>query len=204
MQYNDNRDMKRHDGVEYAKREDVCERIADSVETFMHYFPDTELRVLDVGTRTGYATRLLREMGYDVLGTELIQEYVDEARRKNLPVIQDDILNTFLPNNSFDVVFALHVLEHCRNTETFLGACRRLLREGGSVFVTFPLESAKRFKKKFDKNLGMTTNSGHMVHYGCMADFEKVAVEAGFVVKHLDYSCTFKNEVLFIGTPHDA
>lgn len=203
VKFHDNRDLKKQKSSERIDQKYVRKRIKSCVRTFENVFPDKNIRVLDIGARTGYGTKLLSDAGYNVLGTDIIEAYVEEARSKKLPVCFDDILNTTLKDNSFDAIFSRHVIEHCRDTQKFLEVCLRLLKPGGGVFILFPLESQKSFDKKMDADLGMTT-AGHMVHYDSITSFAAVVAKTGFNIKYLDYSekkgiKPMKNEALFIG-----
>ena len=179
--------------IEHANREKTQSMIRSTVGVFMKHFP--EGKVVDLGTRTGYAVELLSKAGYDAIGVEINPYYVDYAQEQGLPVIVDNILNSRLPDDTFDLIYSRHVLEHCADTVKFFETCERILKLSGSVFVTFPTQKAETFKAK---------PKDHKVFYETIDDFKKVLKKVNFSITHLDYSeksgiLPLKREILFIG-----
>jgi len=179
--------------IEHVNREKTQSMIRSTVNVFMQYFPNG--KVVDLGTRTGYAVRLLKEAGYDAMGVEMEPYYVNYAIKQGLNVILDDVMDSKLPGDTFDLVYSRHVLEHCPDTVKFFETCERILKPGGSVFVTFPTQKAKTFKKK---------PKDHKVFYETIDDFKKVLKKVNFSITYLGYSeksgiIPLKREILFIG-----
>jgi len=183
----------------------VREKIASTVAYFEKVFPDKSLRVLDVGTRIGYAVELLERAGYSASGTDIEPEYVAYATSCGRDVIVDDIMNSAFPQNCCDVIFSRHAIEHCNDTVAFFNACDRLLVCGGRLFITFPLESSQRFNKKW---LGDGADI-HKVHYETIEDFRAVLDKTTFEAELLCYSEDvgiepMKKEVLLIAKRREA
>lgn len=192
--YKDNRLLK----VKIEEKTKYYPHTKSTVKEFIRRFPDRKLNIVDIGTRDGYAVELLCKAGYRVLGTELIQEYVAHAKSKERNVIFDDIMDSKLPSNTFDVIYSRHCIEHCRDSLTFFKHARRILKKNGYIFMTFPLESKKKFWAR--KNAG----KNHMIYFEHKNDFRKIIQKTKFTEILFAKSSQFdirpdKKEVLFIG-----
>lgn len=192
--YGDNRDLS----PEIKEKTKYYPHTESTVREFARRFPNKKLNIVDVGARDGYATELLVDMGYFVIGTEIISGFVDHAKKMLRPVVFDDILNTHLGAHSFDVIYSRHCIEHCRSTEGFLKSCEWLLRDGGHVFLTFPLETKDEFMAR--KQPGQN----HMVYFKNKDAFREILKKTN--IKEIEF-CKSKRygirpdgrEVLFVG-----
>lgn len=104
-----------------------------------------DLDVLDVGCLAGNFLDYLREKGVNYktfTGIDLSEKSVEIAKNKYSYgqykwEVQDCQKMTF-PDNSFDVITAMEVLEHIDNPKTFLKEAHRLLRKNGVLLITTP------------------------------------------------------------------
>ena len=106
-----------------------------------------------------------------------------------------DIQNTGLPTNSYDFVFCNHVLEHVDDFRTALKEVCRILKPGGSLICSFPIDP---LVKTVDEDETAKTDNEHYKRYG-QVDHKRVfgvcadqlLVQAGFTVEVIngnDYS----------------
>ena len=105
-----------------------------------------------------------------------------------------DIQDTGLPGESFDVVICNHVLEHVDDFRKALGELNRILRIGGILICSFPMDPKVEL---LDEDLDIDTDEGrrkrfgqydHKRVFGMKAD--KLLSEAGFsveAIKGTDY-----------------
>jgi len=93
-------------------------------------------RILDVGCGTGVMIRALENNGYTVRGIEPAPFASDFARNKGHDVLTGDFMSVQLPENHYDVVVALEVIEHVHDPGRFLRRVRRTLRSGGLFYYT--------------------------------------------------------------------
>jgi len=168
MMYNDNRDVpvKIKECVRYH------ERIESTVKAFRKRVK-APARVADIGCRDGYSVKLLKKKGYSVIGTDIVQGFVDHAQERGRKVVWDDMMECDLPSEWFDAVFSRHCVEHCRDTRVFLEQCIRITKPGGIVFLTFPLETKEAFGARD------FPGKNHMVYFAEAPDFLKVSEQVG-------------------------
>ncbi len=108
-------------------------------------------KVLDVGSSPGLFTELIRRAGYDTVGLDLNphKRFPPAAGglSKNLfldlkiPVVGADAVQAPFPfkDNSFDAVMLNETIEHFIGSPlSCLNEIRRVLRPGGSLFLTTP------------------------------------------------------------------
>lgn len=115
---------------------------------------DAGWQLLDVGCGTGYPTlELARFLGQDcdLAGIDTWEEAILMARRKaseewlrNVTFLAEDICETALPEGSFDTITCNLTLSSFADPRAALGAMWRLLRAGGQLILTTPLQAAMR------------------------------------------------------------
>jgi 2-polyprenyl-3-methyl-5-hydroxy-6-metoxy-1,4-benzoquinol methylase len=82
-------------------------------------------RVLDFGCGSGVLSYLLAQNGYNVTSCDIeLSPFRLIEKRINFPsdiqFIEGDIITKDLPQNSFDIIFAMDVLEHIENLEDYM------------------------------------------------------------------------------------
>jgi SAM-dependent methyltransferase len=98
--------------------------------------------VLDAGCGVGYGTAFLAQAARRVVGVDLSEEAIGYARRRygapNVEFLVGDLVALPADDDSFDVVCAFETIEHLRDPDRFLGEARRVLRRGGTLFISTP------------------------------------------------------------------
>lgn len=110
-----------------------------------HHVPGRQdVRILDLGCGQGTLVYFLRAAGYRMAeGVDVSPEQVEAARRLGIDGIEQKDAFTKLaesPDGSYDVVFAMDVVEHLRKSELLLFADEiyRVLRSGGRWIAHMP------------------------------------------------------------------
>lgn len=102
-------------------------------------FADGDARVIDIGTGDGEFLRVLRESGF----TSVSGHEIAGADLSGVKAIADDLYEDFdyssIPDDAFDVVTMLDVVEHVRDPKYLLSQCRRILRPGGHIYFHTPV-----------------------------------------------------------------
>jgi 2-polyprenyl-3-methyl-5-hydroxy-6-metoxy-1,4-benzoquinol methylase len=94
-------------------------------------------RVLDVGAGYGFFLAALERAGYETDGLELSEHAAAEARQRvRGQVLVQGAEEPFpFPDDRFDAVTLMDVIEHLQDYGRTLASCRRCLKPGGKLFV---------------------------------------------------------------------
>ncbi len=99
-------------------------------------------KAIEIGASGGGNSQVLRDMGWDVLVTEYIDEGVEIAKARGFNAIQADARDLPLPDASFDVLVAFDVLEHIEEDHLAAAEIFRVLRPGGVALIAVPCDMA--------------------------------------------------------------
>jgi 2-polyprenyl-3-methyl-5-hydroxy-6-metoxy-1,4-benzoquinol methylase len=94
-------------------------------------------RVLDVGAGYGFFLEALEKAGYEAHGIETSGHAVERARaRTRARLLLQSAEEPFpFPDDHFDAITLLDVIEHLPRYPVTLASCRRCLRPAGRLFV---------------------------------------------------------------------
>jgi SAM-dependent methyltransferase len=96
-------------------------------------------KLLDVGCGYGFLLNEMKSRGWDVKGLEVSKTGRDYAQsRWNFKVYSEPLENLELPENIFDIVSILYVIEHVYDPLALLMEVNRVLKPGGLVIVRWP------------------------------------------------------------------
>jgi ubiquinone/menaquinone biosynthesis C-methylase UbiE len=135
-------------------------------------------------------------------------DYISADLESPLAMIKMDIQNIPFPENSFDVVFCNHVMEHVDDDIKSMQEIYRILKPGGWAIIQSPIN--KKLKetnegthlktsKEREKSFGQ---KDHMRDYGL--DYGNRLEKAGFKVSEIDYVSELPEEQkMKYALPHD-
>jgi SAM-dependent methyltransferase len=96
-------------------------------------------RTIDFGCGNGVATELIALRATEVVGFEVVPEYLGEAPPlANVRWVLYDGLAVPAEAETFDTCVCFEVLEHTDDDERSMAEIARVLRPGGRVFLTLP------------------------------------------------------------------
>jgi SAM-dependent methyltransferase len=124
--------------------------------------------LLDVGCGTGEVLAAARDRGWTVQGVDPVAESAEVARsQRGLDVRTSLLEESGLPERSYDVVSAFHVLEHMNDGAGFLRLIARWARPGGHVVIEVP--NWRSFHRRGAGQVGTTWPNlrplEHVAHY---------------------------------------
>lgn len=143
--------------------------------------------VLDIGLGNGGASLLFALNGRQVtsIGLDLESYRYPKSLLKKLNVdIRNISFEDFFSEESFDIIWASHVLEHTLNVGYFLEKCRSLLNENGWLCVLVPPHK----HKVVGGHVSNGWNLGQLMYVLLLSGFD---IKTGHFIK-IDYSlCAF-------------
>ena len=106
-----------------------------------------KMRVLDLGCGSGYLSFPMAKNNPDseVIGLDIVSDTLEanrskanEERIKNLSFVRYDGIDFPFEDQSFDLVVTRYALHHFPDIENSIGEMSRVLREGGTLFISDP------------------------------------------------------------------
>src|SRR6476469_7563709 len=128
----------------YRQNEAYAEFLAGWDEKFYAKYADTLRpektggRALDVGCGVGQVVGRLKSAGYDAFGVDVSEPNIERARKISSNCQLYDGKTLPFPDQHFDSVGALNVLEHVEQPEDFLRELVRVTRVGGRLIISSP------------------------------------------------------------------
>ena len=92
----------------------------------------------DIGSGPGVVGSYLTKNGVSCIGVEPSKSGVFVAAKRGLPSVLSDLVSLRLPDESIGQIGLFDVYEHIENRREFLAEIFRVLKPGGSIFITVP------------------------------------------------------------------
>lgn len=93
---------------------------------------------LDIGCGAGLLTNLIQKAGYQTTGIDLSQSSLSVARRfdttQKVHYVKANAYELPFPNETFDAVSAMDILEHVEHPHLLIKEASRVLKKGGIFF----------------------------------------------------------------------
>ncbi len=108
--------------------------------------------LLDVPQEAG--TKQALNLGF----TDSILSSIQQKRSNISDLLIQDMTQSTLPNDTYDAVACIEVIEHVQDDEAFVAHISKVLKKGGWVYFTTP-------NGDYIKNEGPNKNPDHVRHY---------------------------------------
>lgn len=141
-------------------------------------------RALDVGCGKGLFLIGLRELGWQVCGTELSEQSSAFARNSGLSVYTKAIEDAPFEDGSFDLITLFHVLEHLPQPLDTLVTAFSLLRPGGAMLVEVP-NIGSWYARVFGDNWFHYDVPRHLFHFN-PETLHRIVSAAGFHISRTE------------------
>jgi 2-polyprenyl-3-methyl-5-hydroxy-6-metoxy-1,4-benzoquinol methylase len=99
------------------------------------YKENKKLKLLDIGAAHGFFVEKAIENGFDAQGVDVSKEAVDYARKNNLNIALGTTKEQNYPDNFFDIVTLIGVIEHFTNPTNELQEISRILKDEGLLVI---------------------------------------------------------------------
>jgi|WetSurMetagenome_2_1015567.scaffolds.fasta_scaffold58395_3 hypothetical protein len=156
-------------------------------------FDGVPKRMLHIAPEPFFQRRLQKRLGDGYLTSDL---------HDTNAMVKMDVTDIQYPDNTFDIIYCSHVLEHVHDDRKALREFFRILKPRGSAFILSPITSQNSVEAPSildpSERLRLFGQPDHVRVYGL--DFADRLRESGFVVKVITASDFLsKNEILHMG-----
>ena len=163
----------------------------DRVKTAFKFLPRSTRNVLDIGAGNGFIEELISNKNIKIFGNDISGTAVKNLKNKFKGEFRkESVYKMRYPKKSFDVIFALEVLEHIPPIRiiTLFKKIREFLRKNGSFIISVPTNEGLE-KMKINPNGHTRTYTENLIR----AELKI----AGFRVLKLKTLYAFKNFYTF-------
>lgn len=119
-------------------------------------------KVLDTGCGTGHGSHILAEAGCSVIGVDIAPDAIEYAlnhrERDDIEFLVMNCEKLDFPEESFDGVASVEVLEHVPDYESYVKEISRVLKKGGRFVLTTP-------NVDYPGAFGITTSHYHVKEF---------------------------------------
>jgi SAM-dependent methyltransferase len=136
--------------------------------------------ILDVGCSTGIFLDIAKRNGWQTFGLELNNKEVLIARSKG-HLIKEEMINSVTFTEKFSTITLWDVFEHIKNGFQFLNDAKKILREGGIIFIQSPSRDALA-AKIMQSACNMFDGLEHVNLYG-LESLNILAKRAGYKIE---------------------
>src|SRR3989344_3575710 len=97
-------------------------------------------KIFDFGCGSGYTVSFLQSEGYNAHGSDVSNEAIEYGKSKGIKNLLVNRLGDEIdyPENSFDVILALDVVEHIEDDIRILNSINKVLKTNGMAIITIP------------------------------------------------------------------
>ena len=109
---------------------------------------DKSIKILDIGTGTGFFSILLSRLGHEIIGVDFSKEMINEAKQLSIIYNQDislyimDAQNLDFEDHTFDLVISRNLIWNLTNPKKAYIEWIRVLKKGG-ILLNFDGEYTK-------------------------------------------------------------
>ncbi len=136
--------------------------------------------MLDLGCGSGAFLETAKECGWSVVGVDPDMKAIATARQRGFEVYQGGVEVFNGKTELFDAITMNHVIEHLHDPLVTLGACHRLLKPGGQIYIDTP-NAESIGHRAFGKYWRGLESPRHMVLFSTRS-LERALRKSGFTM----------------------
>ena len=99
-------------------------------------------KFLELGAGSGEMLNQFKNLGFDVEGLDLDPKAVKNAKQKDLKIYHGDIFSKKFKENTYDVIFSSHFIEHVPDPIKVIKESLRVLKKDGKFIAITPNTSS--------------------------------------------------------------
>lgn len=126
----------------YGIHRDLFEWLENEPKVLFNQLPKG--RALDIGCAVGVILTILERRGWSTIGVEPSQQLADLGRANGREIRPGFLEDQRFEEGTFDLVAAMHVLEHVTHPSAFLKEIARVTRPGGFLLLSLPVAKCLR------------------------------------------------------------
>jgi 2-polyprenyl-3-methyl-5-hydroxy-6-metoxy-1,4-benzoquinol methylase len=175
--------------------------ILAGLERVLSFVPKGKVKVLDIGCADGHVLNWfgrVRTHHVETFGVDMNERAVEKAKAQGHQAFAGRFEDVQLPEESFDFIWASHVIEHVPDPKAFAQKAFKLLKPGGIFWFWTPnIESvdAKWFRHR---HWGGYHFPRHWVFYS-PESVKHLAKSTNFEIAHIDFQ---PNAIFWVWTFH--
>ena len=154
-------------------------------------------KALDLGCGEGFYSEYLRKKGYFTIGIDNNEEMLKRAIGKYNKLFKLDVQNGLpFPNNCFNLVLAIYILEHLKNPVKTIKEIRRVLKKGGRAIIAVP-NGMFNFEFFFQGHKHILSEN---IWKKLLKDFKILSIKHAAIIPLIRKVVKFPREIIFLVT----
>ncbi len=141
---------------------------------------DKSINILEVGFGNGYLLdKLIKKGFFNIYGVEkyLLENDVLPEVKEKVKIYKDDLKNIFFDKN-FDFIYAIHVIEHISDHNSFFKKLSSIIKKNGMILFITP--NARSFGLKIFKEFWWNLEDPTHCHFFSPESIKKCLEDNGF------------------------
>tara|TARA_B100000925_G_C21966076_1_gene455636 strand:+ start:292 stop:1353 length:1062 start_codon:yes stop_codon:yes gene_type:complete len=133
-----------------------------TVYKFVESFLKSSDNILEIGCGCGGIINRFHINGYNSIGLDYNEEYLNYGRQKGLDLRHGSI-EVLNENDKFDLIILSHVLEHIVDPKKFMREVSNFLTEDGLIYIEVP--SNESLDEAYNSDWLMYFQNAHTIHF---------------------------------------
>ena len=136
-------------------------------------------KLLDIGCSVGSMLEAAKKY-FDPLGIDVAEWSLEEARKRNLNVLNGTLDDLKFEKETFDVITFTEVIEHIHDPVSFLKEVNRVLKPEGVIYIT--TGNIDGFRARRDGNKWYYLTPQYHIYFFSPKTIRKILKQSGFEV----------------------
>jgi len=156
--------------------------------------------ILDIGGYDGFISNNLTRLNSSIKITvvDVDKSGLQSARERGLNTCRASALELPIEDHQVDLVLCLDLIEHINEDQRLINEVSRVLKEGGKIILTTPMQDGVSFPFLNKKKIEMVNKSwGHVRSGYSIEDIEKLFENAGLGIEKVSKYFNLFSRVIY-------